>query len=161
MRAPHGCPQPTLGGGSQPACSAPALVQAPAERLTPGRRALDADHDRHLAANGQAGGAGTSSSRGGALRAGADALWRTYRSAATMNSASPTGPNGGSWIAISGSASSINTSGTGPSRYAPRSATAAPIIPTAKPRLPTTDRATMTPFSPYDSTRSAPTACCA
>ena len=33
-----------------------------------------------------------------------------------MNSASPTGPNGGSWIAIRGSASSISTSGSQPVR---------------------------------------------
>ena len=62
-----------------------------------------------------------------------------------MNRASPAGPNGGSWIAISGVASSINANGTQPSPYAARRATTAgAIIATPKPMLPTTDRTTMT-----------------
>lgn len=55
-----------------------------------------------------------------------------------MNMVSPTGPNGGSWIAINGNESSINASAAQPTRYAPRRATAAPIIATPSPMLPST-----------------------
>lgn len=62
-----------------------------------------------------------------------------------MNTARPTGPNGGSWIAINGTASSISTSAAYPRPYAPRRATAAAIMATPKPMLPPTDKATITP----------------